>query len=162
MSFLFPVSTSAHGIHRRCPWAVSEAALAALFHQHFLKCLCQFVSPPPLSPPLSPTAVSSKKRWELSLRAFQASSVFTCQQRVFTGLKYIVGLWLSANPQPKRWSVCLFSTKVPICQLCQAAEEYEVLTAISLLNAWSLIQMDSGALTARSGVCPHTFCLWQG
>lgn len=35
-------------------------------------------------------------------------------------------------------------------------------TAASLLSAQSLIQMDSGALTARSGVCPRTFCLWQG
>lgn len=101
MSFSFPVNTSAHRICR-CPWAVSKAALAALLHQHFLKCLCQFVSSLPLSPPLSPTAASSKKSWELSLRAFQASSIFKCQQRVFTGLKYIVGLWLLANPQAKR------------------------------------------------------------
>lgn len=103
MSFSFPINTSAHGICRRCPWAVSEVALAALFHQHFLKCLCQLF-PPCLSPllSLSPAAESSKKSWELSLRAFRASSVFKCQQRVFTGLKYIVSLWLSANPQAKR------------------------------------------------------------
>lgn len=108
----FPISTSALGICRRWPWAVSGAALAAVSPalSEVLMSVCFLSASLPSSLPYC-----SKLQKELgTLRAFQASSVFECQQRVFTGLKYIVGPWLSANPQAKRQSVCLFPTKVPV------------------------------------------------
>lgn len=58
---------------------------------------------------LSPLCLSPLSLWELSPWAFQASSIFMCQQGVFTGLKYSVGLCLSANPWARWWSARLLS-----------------------------------------------------
>lgn len=59
--------------------------------------------------------------WELSPWAFQASSMFTCQQGVFTGLKYSVGLCLSANPWARRWSARLLSATTRLTRPDSAA-----------------------------------------
>lgn len=134
-------------------WRCSRSTVSP----HFLQCLCQFVSSLPPSSPLSPTAESSKQSWGLSLRAFQASSIFSCQQRVFTGLKYI-NIYI-VGPV----AVCKSTSKAMKCApgLSQGARPSALPGSwgvrggtAPLRDAQSLTRTDRGALPVGLGSAP--------